>query len=596
MSEPGVGTAVTLSGRILREPDLPANLVALVERSARRRPSAVAMRWLDPASGRWQSLTYAELWRQIRVVSLGLARLGVRPGDRVLVFSRSRPEWGVADLAILALGAVSCPIFSGEGRLRVEEIVRRIGARVAFAEGSAEVELLRDAGMRSAAHRLVAFDPRATVADVAPFASLADAGAAASDAELRAWEERALAIGPDAVATVVHALGRGGELVGAVLSHGNVLRNVAMAVPALRLTHREVVLSVLPLSHMLERGTGLYVPLGVGATVAYAPPKTRHLAGVLRGVRPTAMVAVPLLLDRMADGVRAEIRALGPRRRALVLRTIRLQAATRRPRLSIRRRFAAWVARATVARVARAGLGGRLRFIACGGSALRPRTGRFLTAIGVPVIEGYGLTEAAPLVALNDLEAPRFGTVGRPLPGTEVRIDPARGEILVRGPQVTRGYLDDPAATARAFETDGWLRTGDLGHLDEEGNLVITGRLKPLVVLATGKKVARRAVEAALLASPWIVEASILGDGEAELRAEITIDGDRMAAAGFDDAGARGRRVEQEVRLRLAGCARYERPRIISVRASAGSAGSDASTRIRGNSLTSTRPRNVRTG
>jgi long-chain acyl-CoA synthetase len=592
MSVGATEPAVTLSGRVLREPELPSSLVALVERSVRRQPRAVAMRWSDPSTSRWQSLTYAELWDRILAVSLGLKRLGVGPGDRVLVFSRSRPEWGIADLAILALGAVSCPIFSGEGRLRVRAIVRRIGARVAFAEGSAEVGLLRDAGMDTGAGHLVVFDPVAAGADVIAFERLVEAGAAAAAAEASDWAERALAIKPDAVATVVHALGRGGELVGAILSHGNVLRNVAMAVPALRLTEREVVLSVLPLSHMLERGTGLYVPLGIGATVAYAPPKTRHLADALRAVRPTAMVAVPLLLDRLADGVRAEIRALGPRRRALVLRSIRLQAPRRRQRPA-RRRMIAWLARVTVLRGIRAGLGGRLRFIACGGSALRPATGRFLTACGVPVVEGYGLTEAAPLVALNDLEAPRFGAVGRPLPGTEVRIDPARGEILVRGPQVMRGYLDDPAATARALDADGWLRTGDIGHVDEGGNLVITGRLKPLVVLATGKKVARRAIEAALLTSPWFVEVSILGDGEAELRAEITIDGAGMDADAPGDTAARERRVEQEVRLRLEGWARYERPRIISLRSSDGS---EPSARMRRNSVTFNRPRNVRTG
>jgi long-chain acyl-CoA synthetase len=405
---------------------------------------------------------------------------------------------------------------------------------------------------------------------VESFARLFEAGARASADELARWEDRVRSIGPDAVATVVHALGRGGELVGAVLSHGNVLRNYAMAVPALRLTRREVVLSVLPLSHMLERGTGLYVPLGLGATVVYAPSNGRRLGEVLREVRPTAMVAVPILLDRLADAVRAEIRALPRGRRALVLRAIRMASRSCRFPRSLSRRLAAWLVRATVLRAVRAGLGGRLRFIACGGSALRPRTGRFLTAVGVPVVEGYGLTECAPLVALNDLDAPRFGTVGRPLPGTEVRIEPARGEILVRGPQVMRSYLDDPAATARALDADGWLRTGDLGHVDGSGNLVITGRLKPLVVLGTGKKVARRAVETALLASPWIVEAAVMGDGEAELRLSVTVDRGVMRAAGIDDDAAALRfAVEREVRVRLAEWARYERPRVISIRSDA---------------------------
>jgi long-chain acyl-CoA synthetase len=340
-----------------------------------------------------------------------------------------------------------------------------------------------------------------------------------------------------------------------------------MAVPALRLTEREVVLSVLPLSHMLERGTGLYVPLGLGATVAYAPPKARRWADVLRRIRPTAMVAVPLLLDRMADGIRDEIRRQPPWRRAFVLRAMRLEARRRRRPRSRWRRLAAFGARVAVTARIRAGLGGRLRFIACGGSALRPRTGRFLTMVGVPVIEGYGLTEAAPLVSLNDLDDPRFGTIGRPLAGTTVRIEPVRGEILVRGPQVMRGYLDDPDATARALDADGWLHTGDLGRVDAGGRIVLTGRLKPLVVLATGKKVARRRAEEALQAAPIIRAVSILGDGEPAVRAVVTIDVDEARAAGLDgDAQALRRALEREVQVRLAGWSRYEQPRVIEVR------------------------------
>jgi long-chain acyl-CoA synthetase len=557
----------TLDGPTFDARDAPASLLALVERSVQRAPSAVAMRWLDPKTGGWCSMAYAELWDRVRDASLGLATLGVGRGDRVIVFGRSRPEWAIADMAILALGAVTCPIFDHEGPLSIGDIVRRVGARVAFVESDAEATLLREAGGGDTPGEIIAFEPPTEESGIRTLASLEDAGASVSTAAREAWEAGWRTIGPETVATVVHALGFRGELVGAMLTHGNVLHNFAMAVPALRLTDREVVLSVLPLSHMLERGTGLYVPLGLGATVAYAPPRTRRWTDVLRQVRPTAMVAVPLLLDRLADGIRDEIRRQPRWRRALLHRAIRLESRRRRQPRSPWRRPLVGVARFAVTGRIRANLGGRLRFIACGGSALRPRTGRFLTMLGVPVVEGYGLTEAAPLVSLNDLDDPRFGTIGRPLAGTTVRIEPTRGEILVRGPQVMCGYLHDPSATHRALDADGWLHTGDLGRFDADGRLVITGRLKPLVVLATGKKVARHRAEEALRGAPLIRDVSIVGDGEPAVRALVTVDPDQVRAAGLDgDASALRRVLEREVQLRLQGWSRYEQPRVIEIR------------------------------
>jgi long-chain acyl-CoA synthetase len=558
------GTAA--DGPVVREPVPPLpNLVALVAQSVTRRPDAVAMRWWDPATHRWRSMTYRELWRRVRETSIGLSRQGVGRGDRVLIFSRSRPEWGIADLATLALGAVTCPIFASEGPGRIREISRRIRARVAFVESTTEAAALRDAASAGAPGMIVSFEPSSSDGDGGLMSLAGLHGDVTADAAA-AWEAGWRSIGPDDDASIVHTIGRGGELVGAVLTHRNILRNYEMVVPALRLTHREVVLSVLPLSHMLERGTGLYVPLGLGATVVYSPPKRRQWTNVLREVRPTAMVAVPLLVDRLADAVRAELRRRPAWQRALVHRTMR--AEWRRHRTgSLKDRALARVGRGLVTGPVRANLGGRLRFIACGGSRLAPRTGRFLTVLGIPVVEGYGLTETAPLVTLNDLASPRFGTVGRPLSGTAVRIDPVHGEVLVRGTQVMRGYLDDPATTSRAIDAGGWLHTGDIGHFDPEGHLVISGQLKPIVVLATGKKVARRAVEAALRTSPLIADAMVLGSGEPELRAVIIPDVAGLPAGIDGDAGALRSVIEREIQDRLAGFARYERPRVIDIQA-----------------------------
>jgi long-chain acyl-CoA synthetase len=553
-----------VTGVPLPEPGLANSLVALVERSVRREPGAVAMRSFDPAGRAWVDVTYAELWWRVRETSIGLASLGVRAGDRVLVLSRSRPEWGIADLAILALGGVTCPIFSGEGPMRVGEIARRIGASVAFVESAADAALLRAAAGSSAPGTIITFD--APSAGEMAFEEVADRSSTRPSV-VRRWELGWQRLGPDDVASVVHAFGRDGRLVGAVLTHRNVLRNFAMVVPALRLTRHDVALSILPLSHMLERGTGLYVPLGLGATVAYAPLGRRDLTEVLRATRPTVMVVVPLVIDRVAGSVRTRIRRLAPWQRGLVLAAMRAELRRRVPGCSLAVRVRAALLRGLVTRPIRRALGGRLRFIACGGSRLTPRTGRFLTALGIPVVEGYGLTETAPLVTLNELDHPRFGTVGRPLPGTTVRID-ADGEVLVRGAQVMRGYLDDPNATAAAIDAEGWLHTGDLGHLDADGRLVLTGVLKPLVVLATGKKVAREPIRRALGASPLIAHVDVGQDRRHELRVTVWPDPTALAAAGLDgDDAAVRRAIEREVDARLAGFGRYERPRTVEVAA-----------------------------
>ncbi len=573
-------------GEPLRQPagGLPPNLVALVERSVRRSPDKVAMRWKErnrSVPGEWQSWTYAELWRRVIAVSLRLRSLGVGHGDHVVIISRSRPEWAVADLAILALGAVTCPIFHDESAMRTGQILHSVDSGVAFVEGAPEAALLAAArGGRERPQHVIAFDPGSSPDVTGSFRALATS-ADGDVGEDRGWRAGWEAIGTGDVATVVHTVDGAGAIHGAVLTHGNVLHNYAAVIQALPLTEDEVVLSVLPLSHVLERATGLYVPLGLGATVAYAERGGQRWTRSLLEIRPTALVGVPLLFDRLAEEITAETGRQPARVRRMVARATHAGRRHYENELNCRRDsvFLRWqlaLARLLVTRPIRRRLGGRLRFFACGGAPLNPTTGAFFFALGIPIAEGYGLSETSPVLTLNRLDAPRFGTVGYPVAQTEIRIEPGSGEILARGPQVMRGYLEEPEETARVIDAQGWFHTGDAGRFDERGALVISGRIKELIVLSTGKKVSPRPMVAVLRTSPLIAEATMLGDGEPATRVVVTPDVDALQAGGAARAaGHPGDRplgpaevqqmVESEVEALLSDFARYERPRHVEV-------------------------------
>jgi len=566
-------------GEPLREPPggLAQNLVSLVERSVQRSPNKVAMRWKErngSGAGAWRSWTYAELWQRVVSLSLRLHALGVRSGDRVLIISRSRPEWAVADLATLALGAITCPVFHGESAARTAQILGRMGSRVAFVEGDAEASLLAEAARL--ANRdpvlVIAFEGAASPDASASFRQLASSGVAPAD-EIdwrAAWE----AIGAGEAATIVHTVDGRGDVHGALLTHANVLHNYAALLQALPLRRSEVVLSVLPLSHMLERATGLYVPLGLGATVAYAERGGQRWTRSLMEIRPTALVGVPLLFDRLAEEVAAVIAREPARVQRMVAWGMRAGRRRYENRLHGRRdSLLLWLqlvlARLLVTRPIRRRLGGRLRFFASGGAPLDPSVGIYLFTLGIPITEGYGLSETSPVLTLNRLEAPRFGTVGPPVAGTEIRVDAAAGEILARGPQVMRGYYHDPVETSRVIDAQGWFHTGDAGHFDESGALVITGRIKQLIVLSTGKKVSPGPMLSALRGSPLIADAEIGGEGEPATRVTIVPDVAALESEGAAEPAAVQHLVESEVEARLSGFARYERPKHIDVRSAA---------------------------
>ena len=554
-------------GEALRVPpaERPRNLIELVQRSAQRWPEHEALRWRqahgngEDAIGGWASWSYAELWEQIRAASLGLRGVGISEGDRVVILSRSRPEWVVADLAALALGAVTCPIQPSEPPARIAAQLRRLTPSLVIVENDHLLHRMRRGTGRLPELPVVGIDPLDTGEGATrTLASLAEAADRAAESAV-GWEAAAMAIEPGRLATIVHTMAEDGEPRGAMLTHGNVVHSALAATQAIPISPADVILSVLPLSHMFERGANVLGSLAVGATVVFADRAMERWAADLLEVRPTVMCCVPLFFEQLELQIRRQVAGRPGYARWLFavaarigLRCEALRDTDRDPSLGLRA-LRALARRAVLSRI-QAGLGGRLRFFVSGGAPLRVETGRFLESLGVPVLEGYGLTETAPLLTVNRLGSHRYGTVGEPAAETEIRIAPDTREVLARGPQVMLGYLDLPAINERMIDPDGWFHTGDRGALDGSGRLHITGRIKELLVLATGKKVAPRAIEQALLGSPLIAQAVLVGDNRDTVGVLIVPGGDA------DEA-----QLHREVERITGDLAAYERPRRVAL-------------------------------
>jgi long-chain acyl-CoA synthetase len=467
-----------------------------------------------------REISGSELVEQIRNVSVGLRDLGLTTGDRVAVIAESRPEWCVSDLAVLAAGGLTVPVYPTLTSGQVRYILDDCGASLAVVSNRVQVE--RIAAVRTHLLRLstvvvMDIDGRPWPEGVVPLSDVAACGRRRliSDAAAGpAFADRSAAITRDSLATIIYTSGTTGEPKGVMLTHGNILSNVEAAVELLRVTEHDVALSFLPLSHAFERMV-LYTYLYAGAGVAFAEsPET--LARDLATVRPTLMTAVPRVFEKMhariletmaqAPALRRAIFAwavgVGLRRSALVRSGRRVGTL-----LAVQDR----VANSLVFRRLRQATGGRLRVLVSGSAPLPRTIAEFFDAIGLTITEGYGLTEASPVLTVNPLDRPRFGTVGRALPGVELRIA-GDSEILARGPNIMRGYYDNPQATRAVLEPDGWLHTGDVGTLDDEGYLTITDRKEDLILTSIGKQVAPQPIENTLRLHPLVAEAILLGE------------------------------------------------------------------------------------
>ncbi|HTJ70898.1 MAG TPA: long-chain fatty acid--CoA ligase [Actinospica sp.] len=507
-----------------------ANLTDIVHRNAERTPQrTVVVRKLD---GVWHDVTAAEFLAEIESVADGLIALGVQPGDRVAIMSRTRYEWSVLDFAIWEAGAVGVPVYETSSAEQVAWILADSDVTAVFTETSAHTAVVASVRDRIPGLRYIWQIERDDGGSGA-LAVLAETGTG-TDPRIRSQRRAALTAGT--IATVIYTSGTTGRPKGCLLTHGNLLFEIGNAVellPALFRSDegRARTLLFLPLAHIFARIVHLGVLHG-GAVLGHLPDPS-HVAEELGAFRPTLVLAVPRVFEKIYNAAALEARSRGRVAAHVFGRAadtaVEWSRAAEQGRIGVRLRLRhAFFDRLVYAGI-RARLGGRLRYAISGGAPLGEHLTRFFHGVGLSVCEGYGLTESGPAIAISPYQRPKAGTVGPPLPGTAVRIADD-GEIQVKGPQVFAGYLHDEAATRAAFTADGYLRTGDLGSLDDDGYLSIRGRVKEILVTAAGKNVAPLPLEERLNAHPLIDQSLVVGDRRPYVAALITLDAEAVSS------------------------------------------------------------------
>jgi long-chain acyl-CoA synthetase len=465
------------------------------------------------AAGGWQPISSAEMLRRVAGLSQALAVLGVKPGDRVGLLSANRPEWHIADFAILGLGAADIPIYFNESPDRMEYILNDAGARFAIAIGEEQTRMLAACRSRlpGLEHVILACAPEEPAGDALCYEGLI---AAAGDSEIAEYRRRASAVTPDQLATIIYTSGTTGEPKGVMLTHANLTSNALDSVQSHNFSPSDLALSFLPLSHIFERMAD-YAYLFRGVPIAYVE-RIEQVQQALLEVHPTIAAAVPRVFEKTYANILDQgHRETGIKRRifdwslgvAVKAAPWRIYGKDAPPGLKL-----SWyLANRLVYSKIRSGLGGRIRAFVSGAAPLARELAEFFWSVGIPIYQGYGLTETSPAVTGNLPGANKTGTVGRPIPNVDVRIA-ADGEILVHGPCVMQGYYRKPEQTREAFTPDGWFRTGDVGHLDPDGYLLITDRKKELIKTAAGKFIAPQLIENHLKWSPLISSAIAVGD------------------------------------------------------------------------------------
>jgi long-chain acyl-CoA synthetase len=460
----------------------------------------------------WLEISAKEMLRRVAGLSKALAELGIKPGDRVGLFAPNSPEWHIADFAILGLGAIDVPVYFNESPDRLAYILNDSEARIVITSGDSQARKVAECRKRlpSVEQVISVAAPEDLREEVLSYETLI---AAASEEEIAEYRRRAAAVTPEQIATIIYTSGTTGEPKGVMLTHCNLSSNTLDSLHAHDLHTSDLALSFLPLAHVYERITG-YGYLFNGLATAYVP-KIDDVPQALLEVHPTICAAVP----RFFEKIYANILDRGHHETGLKRRIFdwALRVADDAvPWRAHNRAASPWlklqwhIANLLVFSKIRHGLGGSPKFVS-GGAPLAPEIAEFFWAIGVAVYQGYGLTETSPVVSSNTPEANRVGSVGRPIADVEVRIA-EDGEILVKGPNVMKGYYRKPAETKEVFTDDGWFRTGDIGRLDKDGYLYITDRKKELLKTAAGKFIAPAPIENTLKSSPYITNALVVGD------------------------------------------------------------------------------------
>jgi len=492
--------------------DQPVTLVDVFERVARRHKRKDTLNY--KSEGRWVSVSSDEMMARAREIAAGLYAIGVRRGDRVAILSDSRVEWTLTDAGCIFAGVVDVPIYPTLTPPQVKYILNDSGAGVLFVANREKYEELRDVIAESPVKLVVAFESTAAD-DVLSLVQLEAKGVALLKDQPGLIDRVSREIASDDLATIIYTSGTTGEPKGVMLSHSNLVSNLIDSSGHLSFGEKDIALSVLPLSHVFER-QAMYMYLNQGMAVYFAE-SLLTIGPNLREVKPTVLVGVPRIFEKIYDRIQERAAASGRASTAIlnwsvgVARKYAEYLIAHKPvprKLKIKHALAEKL----VFTKWRDAFGGRIRLLLSGGAALPEELAYIYIGAGIPIMQGYGLTETSPVITAGELDENRPGTVGKAIPNVEIRIA-EDGEIETRGPNVMKGYYNKPEETRAVFTSDGWFKTGDIGTIDADGFLRITDRKKELFKTSGGKYISPQPIEQAIKGSRFVSQVVLIGAG-----------------------------------------------------------------------------------
>jgi long-chain acyl-CoA synthetase len=456
-------------------------------------------------------ITHKELCRQVEIFAAALQKLGVEKGEKVAILSENRPEWVISDLAVMAVGAVVVPLHATFSAKAICTVLNHSQAKVLIVSNSDFLNKVL-LGQKYLKHlkKIIVIEKIPAVKRESLSGKVLGFKALLSLHQNDNYEK--IFLDPDEVCSIIYTSGTTGAPKGVLLTHRNFLSNVEAINEVVPIKENDVFLSFLPLSHVLERTAGYYLPLFSGSTIAYAE-NTKQLPQNLKEVKPTILVSVPRIFDKFHDAIWDKINKSSALQKKIFKWALQQKKGS----------FAYKIADFAVFQKVRNQLGGGLRFSVSGGASLNEKIARFFSKIGIAILEGYGLTESSPVISVDRLENIKLGTVGQILPGVKVKIAENK-EILVKGPNITQGYFRNPKETKNAINKEGWLCTGDLGFVDKQGFLTIIGRQKEMIITSGGKNVWPEPIENLLNDDKFVSQSMVVGNYQKFISALIVPD------------------------------------------------------------------------
>lgn len=488
----------------------------MFQERVKRSPGKVAFQFFNKPEQRWSSLTWGEVSLRVAKYQAALTQDGLKPGERVAIMLNNSPEWAMFEQAALGLGLVVVPLYTNDRVDNISYVLQDAGIKVLLVEGHEHIKMLEAISSQiDGLTRLLSREPCKQYNRFSRLLTLEEWTALATkdSGEMQCAKQS----GND-LATIVYTSGTTGRPKGVMLSHNNILSNAySGGAKAIEIYTSDIFLSFLPLSHMLERTAGYYIPIMFGASIAFAR-SVQDLAEDLLSIKPTVLISVPRIYERVYNKIYAQLEKKSPLARGLFLKAV--EAGWQR--FSTGHSPLSWqLLKPLVANKVMAKLGGHLRIAICGGAPLSPSVAKTFVGLGLNLLQGYGLTETSPIIAVNRSEDNVPASVGKPLDGIEVKVG-KDAELLVRGPCIMLGYWNNVQATEQMIDAEGWLHTGDKVKI-EQGRIFITGRIKEIIVLSNGEKVPPNDMEMAITMDNLFEQALVLGEGRPYLSALLVL-------------------------------------------------------------------------